>query len=63
VLPDEQKTTTVGFLTRAVGWFSEKGITCRRVLSENGSSYRSVEWRKACSALDLKPIRTRPYTP
>jgi len=63
VLPDEQKATTVGFLARALGWFSEQGITCRRVLSDNGSSYRSGEWRKACSALDLKPIRTRPYTP
>jgi hypothetical protein len=63
VLPDEQKATTVGFLARAVGWFSQQGITCRRVLSDNGSSYRSGEWRKACSALDLKPIRTRPYTP
>ena len=63
VLPDEQKATTVGFLTRAVGWFNAQGINCRRVLSDNGSSYRSGEWRKACSALDLKPIRTRPYTP
>ena len=63
VLPDERKATTVGFLARAVGWFSQQGITCRRVLSDNGSSYRSGEWRKACGALDLKPIRTRPYTP
>lgn len=63
VLPDEQKATTVGFLARAVGWFSDQGITCRRVLSDNGSSYRSGEWRKACSALDLKSIRTKPYTP
>ena len=26
VLADEQKATTVGFLARAVGWFSEQGI-------------------------------------
>jgi len=38
VLPDEQKATTVGFLARAVGWFSQQGITCRRVLSDNGSA-------------------------
>ena len=43
VLADEQKATTVGFLARALGWFSEQGITCRRVLSDNGSSYRSDE--------------------
>jgi transposase InsO family protein len=63
VLPDEQKATTVGFLARAVGWFSEQGITCRRVLSDNGSAYRSGAWRKACKTLDLRAIRTKPYTP
>ncbi|WP_369801699.1 integrase core domain-containing protein [Cyanobium sp. NIES-981] len=63
VLADEQRATTVGFLARAVGWFSEQGITCRRILSDNGSAYRSGDWRKACRALDLKPIRTKPYTP
>ncbi len=63
VLADEQKATTVGFLARAVGWFSEQGITCRRILSDNGPAYRSGDWRKACRVLDLRPIRTKPYTP
>jgi transposase InsO family protein len=63
VLADEQRATTVGFLARAVGWFSEQGITCRRILSDNGPAYRSSDWRRACRALDLKPIRTKPYTP
>lgn len=63
VLPDEKKATTVGFLARAVGWFSDQGITCKRILSDNGSAYRSGDWRTACKALELKPIRTRPYTP
>jgi transposase len=63
VLPDEQKATTVGFLARAVGWFSQQGITCRRVLSDNGSAYRSGAWRKACRVLDLRPVRTKHYTP
>jgi len=63
VLPDAQKATIVGFLARAVGWFSEQGTTCRRVLSDNGSAYCSGDWRKACKTLALKPIRTNPYTP
>jgi hypothetical protein len=63
VLPDEQKATTVGFLACAVGWFSEQGITCRHDLSNNGSSYHSGEWQEACSAMDLRPIRTKPYRP
>lgn len=55
VLPVEQKGTTASLLTRAVGWFSAQGITCRRVLSDNGSSYRSGESRKAYSTFpDLR---------
>ena len=63
VLPDEKQDTTVGFLLRAVAWFNSRGITCRRVLSDNGSAYRSKPWRQACEALGLTPKRTRPYTP
>jgi transposase InsO family protein len=63
VLADEQRSTTVGSLARALGWFSEQGITCRRILSDNGPSYRSGDWRKACHALALKPIRIKPYSP
>jgi transposase InsO family protein len=63
LLPDEQKASMVGLLTRVVGWFNEKGFTCRRILSDNGSAYRSGAWRKACRTFDLKPIPTRPHTP
>jgi transposase InsO family protein len=61
VLSDEQKASTVGFLTKALGWFNEQGITSRRILLGNGSAYRSGDWRKACRVLDLNPIRTTPY--
>ena len=63
VLPDEKQATTVGFLLRAVAWFDGQGISCRRVLSDNGSAYRSRPWREAYSALGLIPKRTRRYTP
>jgi len=46
-----------------VAWFDGQGIRCKRVLSDNGSAYRSRRWREACSALGLMPKRTRPYTP
>jgi transposase InsO family protein len=62
VLPDEKQATTVGFLIRAVAWFESQGIECRRVLSDNGSAYRSKPWRQACEALGLSAKRTRPYT-
>ena len=63
VLPDQKQATTVGFLMWAVAWFDGQGISCKRVLSDNGSAYRSRPWREACSALGLTPKRTRPYTP
>ena len=60
VLPDKKQATTVGFLLRAVAWFDGQGISGRRVLSDNGSAYRSKPWREACSALGLISKRTRP---
>ncbi|MGB5135794.1 MAG: integrase core domain-containing protein, partial [Prochlorococcaceae cyanobacterium] len=63
VLADEKGPTTVGFLSRAVAWFNAQGIECRRVLSDNGSAYKSHGWRKACQAMGLKVKKTRPYTP
>jgi hypothetical protein len=58
VLPDEQKAMTVGFLVRAVSWFHSQGITCCRVLSDNGSAYRSRQWRQACMVLSSKESQT-----
>jgi transposase-like protein len=63
VLPDERKTSAVPFLERAVGWFALQGVTVERVMTDNGSAYRSHDWRYACAGLALRHIRTRPYTP
>ena len=63
VQPDEKQATTIGVLIRAVAWFGLQCIECRRVLLENGSSYRFKPWRQACEALGLSAKRTRPYTP
>ena len=38
VLLDEKQATTVGFLQRAVAWFDSQGISCRRVLFDNGNA-------------------------
>ncbi len=63
VLLDEQQATAIGFLCRAVIWFNGQGVDCRQVMSENGPAYVSRSFVKACMALGLKHIRTRPYTP
>jgi transposase InsO family protein len=51
------------FLRRAVQWFARRGIRVQRVLTDNGSGYRSRLWAAACRAWTLRHKRTRPYTP
>lgn len=60
---NEKAHTAVGVLRRAVAWFAERGVSVERVLSDNGSAYRSHAWRQACTELGITPKRTRPYRP
>ena len=60
---DERAETAVGVLTRAIAFFADHGVTVERVLSDNGSCYRSLAWRDACADLGIRHKRTRPYRP
>jgi transposase InsO family protein len=60
---DETAATAIGVLRRAVSWFEARGVTVERVLSDNGSAYRSHAWRDACAELGIRPKKTRPYRP
>lgn len=60
---DEKAETAIGVLRRAVSWFADHGVTVERVLSDNGSAYKSHAWRDACSDLGIRPKKTRPYRP
>jgi transposase InsO family protein len=60
---DESQQTAVQVLRNAVAWFAERGVTVERVLSDNGSCYRSYLWRDTCAELGITPKRTRPYRP
>jgi transposase InsO family protein len=60
---DERGDTAAGFLKRAVAWFAEHGVEVERVLTDNGSCYRSGAFRQAASALDVTLKKTRPYRP
>jgi transposase InsO family protein len=60
---DETAATAIGVLRNAVAWFDARGITVKRVLSDNGSAYRSHAWRDVCAELAITPKRTRPYRP
>jgi transposase InsO family protein len=60
---DETAATAAAVLRRAVAWFAERGVTVRRVLSDNGSAYKSRLWRDTCAELGITPKKTRPYRP
>lgn len=60
---DEKAVTAIGVLQRAVSWFADHGVTVERVLSDNGSAYKSHAWRHACAELGVKPKFTRPRRP
>lgn len=60
---DETAATAVAVLRRAVSWYAAWGVRVERVLSDNGSAYRSHAWRTACEELRITPKKTRPYRP
>jgi len=60
---DETAATAISVLRRAVSWFADRGVTVERVLSDNGSAYKSHAWRDACTELGIRPKKTRPYRP
>lgn len=63
ILPDERKESAVAFLERALAWYATLGVTVERVMTDNGSAYRSHLFRRAIGDAGLKHKRTRPYRP
>jgi len=63
VMKSERKACAVAFLKAAVAYYASLGITVERVMTDNGSCYRSKAFRNACKRQGLKHIFTRPYTP
>ena len=61
-LDDERAVTAAGFLRRATAWFTAHGITVEKVLTDNGSCYRSAVFD---AALPDGPRHrfTRPHHP
>ena len=60
---DERGTSCGRFLARLVGYYRRLGIRITRVLTDNGSGYRSKRFRRACVRLGIKHSFTRPRHP
>ena len=63
VLSDEKAPTAIGFLRRALEHFGRYGLRVERLLTDNGSPYRSAAHAIACRTLGVRHLRTRPYRP
>jgi transposase InsO family protein len=60
---DETAVTATLVLAHALAWFAARGVTVERVLSDNGSAYRSHRWADTCAELGITPRKTRRYRP
>ena len=63
VVPDERPAATVQALEQALAWFAARGIHVERVLTDNGSNYRSRAYAAELERHGLRHKRTRPYRP
>ena len=63
ILTNEQAVTAAGFWKRAVAWYQSIGIEPQRVLTDNGSCYKSGLWHRACAETGTAVKKTRPRRP
>jgi transposase InsO family protein len=63
ILTDKKQETATGFRARAQAYFTSCGITVERVLTDNGSSYKSRLRRDALARAGITHKQTRPYRP
>ncbi len=60
---DERKHTAMSFLRAAVRHYEALGVTVKRLITDNGSAYRSRAFNRCCQALGIKHSFTKPYRP
>ena len=63
LLPSLGREDATGFLQRALAWYGRHGVTVQRVMTDNGSAYRSKLFVDALAQAGVRHVRTRPYTP
>ena len=63
VLASERQEDATAFLNRSLAWFASHGVTVERVMTDNGSAYKSRLFAAALKHHGIAHKRTRPYTP
>ncbi len=62
-MQDEKAVSAVAVLKAAIVYYASLGVKVARVMTNNGSAYRSFAFARACRRLKIKHLRTKPYTP
>jgi transposase InsO family protein len=60
---DERDRTAAAFVLAAAAHFAELGVRIERVLTDQGSAYRSRTFARALEQIGAQARRTRPYRP
>jgi transposase InsO family protein len=63
ILPDEKTDSAIQFAVAALRYYKALGVRVTRIMTDNGSAYRSKKFAKLLRRLRIKHLRTRPYTP
>ncbi len=63
ILPDQRGADAVRALEALWSRYLRAGVRIKRVLTDNGGCYRSLDFAAACERLGIRHWRTRPYTP
>ena len=61
--PTATAADAVAFVRRAVRWFARRGVRTERIMTDNGSAYLARPFAALCAELQVRHVRTRPYTP
>ncbi len=61
--PDEKTPSAVQFLRNACAYYASLGVRIQRLLTDNGSAFRSKDFALACKELGIRHRFTRPYRP
>ena len=60
---DETAESVTTHLIEIYQQYAARGIPIKRVLTDNGSGYKSKMFAEACQTINVKQIFTNPYTP
>ena len=63
IFENQQHGSAIAFLLAALDYFRALGFSIQAVLTDNGSCYRSRQFRAVCTQLGLRHRFTRPYRP